>query len=217
MLSQSPASGAAPPIQPKMSVSAVASLVLGLVLCCPLTSIGAIVLGAVGLSATKARVAAGRGLAIAGLTLGILGAALQAGFGLWAYTTVYAPLLEGPATALRAAVDGGGAAMLEKFVLPEDGDPLADAEAFASAVTSRYGALVSCDLDQTGQAPTPDASRPEFEADFDARFERGTVRVRSCTQITDGKGRLTMKLLWIEIIDPARGDLRFPKAPPKQP
>jgi len=208
----------APPSQPRLSVCAVASLVLGLVLCCPLTSVAAIVLGAVGINATKARMALGRGLAIAGLCLGIAGTGLQLAFGAWSYTTIYAPLMEGPAPALRAGLEGGAPAMLERFTIPEGAEDLdAEASAFLEAVRSRYGMLVSCDLDRSTQPPTPDSKRPEFEADFELRFDRATIKARSCTEITTPKGSLSMKLRWIELVDPARGDLRFPPAEPEQP
>ncbi|MFM1883085.1 MAG: hypothetical protein RJA05_1494 [Planctomycetota bacterium] len=207
----------APSPPPRMSVCAVASLVLGLVLCCPLTSLAAIVLGAVGLNATKARMASGRGLAIAGLALGLVGTALQVAFGAWSYTTIYAPLMQGPAPALRAGLDRDAAAMVEQFVAPEDSSLEAEATAFLDTVKSRYGSLVACELDRSTQAPTPDSKRPEFEADFEIRFERATIKARSCTLITTPDGRLSMKLRWIELIDPALGDLRFPAAEPKKP
>ena len=207
----------APSPPPRMSVCAVASLVLGLVLCCPLTSLAAIVLGAVGLNATKARMASGRGLAIAGLGLGLVGTALQLAFGAWSYTTIYAPLMEGPAPALRAGLDGGASAMVSRFTIPEGTKVDAEAAAFLEVIKSRYGNLVSCALDRSTQAPTPDSKRPEFEADFEIRFERATIKARSCTLITTPDGRLSMKLRWIELIDPAQGDLRFPPAEPKAP
>ncbi len=202
---------------PRMSVCAVASLVLGLVLCCPLTSIAAVVLGAVGINVTKARMAAGRGLAIAGLGLGLLGTALQVAFGAWSYTTIYSPLMQGPAPALRAGLDGGAPAMVARFTMPEGIRLDAEAAEFLEAIKSRYGNLVGCELDRSTQAPTPDSKRPEFEADFELRFERATIKARSCTEITTPQGGLSMKLRWIELIDPAQGDLRFPPAEPKAP
>jgi hypothetical protein len=179
--------------------------------------LAAIVLGAVGLNATKARMASGRGLAIAGLGLGLVGTALQLAFGAWSYTTIYAPLMEGPAPALRAGLDGGASAMVSRFTIPEGTKVDAEAAAFLEVIKSRYGNLVSCALDRSTQAPTPDSKRPEFEADFEIRFERATIKARSCTLITTPDGRLSMKLRWIELIDPAQGDLRFPPAEPKAP
>lgn len=202
---------------PPTSVCAVASLVLGLVLCCPLTSLAAIVLGAVGINATKARMASGRGLAVAGLCLGIAGTALQLAFGTWAYATVYAPLMEGPAPALRAGLERGSAAMVECFTIPEGAKLDAEATAFLDAVKSRYGNLVACELDRSTQPPTPDSKRKQFEADFELRFDRATIKARSCTEITTPQDRLSMKLRWLELFDPARGDLRFPPTEPKGP
>ncbi|MBM4115716.1 MAG: hypothetical protein FJ252_07565 [Phycisphaerae bacterium] len=76
---------------------------------------------------------------------------------------------------------------------------------------------MTCELDRSTQAPTPDSKRREFEADFELRFERATIKARSCVEITTPKSALSMKLRWIELIDPAQGDLRFPPAEPKAP
>lgn len=67
---------------PKTSVAAVFSLVFGILGCIPfVTSVLAIVCGAVGISATKNNQRSGRGLAIAGICLGLLGVVLWGLFG----------------------------------------------------------------------------------------------------------------------------------------
>ena len=78
------------PIQPpRTSGAAIASLILGIIGCIPLlTGILAVILGAVGLSATKKPNVGGRGLAIAGLVLGLVSIVGWTGFGglmEWAY------------------------------------------------------------------------------------------------------------------------------------
>lgn len=61
------------PPRPTTSGAAVASLITGLVLCIPwLTGVAAVILGALGLSATRGGQRAGRGMAVAGLALGLL-------------------------------------------------------------------------------------------------------------------------------------------------
>lgn len=67
---------------PKTSIAAVFSLVFGILGCIPLvTSVLAVLLGIVGINATKNNQRSGRGLAIAGLLLGLLGVVLWGLFG----------------------------------------------------------------------------------------------------------------------------------------
>src|ERR1700722_38995 len=78
------------PVQPpRTSGAAIASLILGILGCVPLlTGILAVILGAVGISATKKPNVGGRGLAIAGLVLGLVSIVGWTGFGGlmgWAY------------------------------------------------------------------------------------------------------------------------------------
>jgi hypothetical protein len=67
---------------PRTSGAAIASLILGILGCVPvLTGILAVILGFVGLSATSKPNVGGRGLAIAGLILGLLSIVGWTGFG----------------------------------------------------------------------------------------------------------------------------------------
>lgn len=67
---------------PRTSGAAIASLILGILGCVPLlTGILAVILGFVGISATRKPNVGGRGLAIAGLILGLLSIVGWAGFG----------------------------------------------------------------------------------------------------------------------------------------
>jgi len=67
------ASGMDEQLHPRTSGAAVTSLVLGILLCIPIvTGAGAIIFGIAGLRATRQPIVRGRGLAIAGLTLGIV-------------------------------------------------------------------------------------------------------------------------------------------------
>jgi hypothetical protein len=61
------------PTPVRTSGAAIASLVLALLWICGVGSLAAVILGIVGLSATKAGAMKGRGMAIAGLVLGALG------------------------------------------------------------------------------------------------------------------------------------------------
>jgi hypothetical protein len=67
---------------PRTSGAAIASLILGILGCVPLlTGVLAVILGMIGLGATKKPGVGGRGLAIAGLVLGLLSIVGWTGFG----------------------------------------------------------------------------------------------------------------------------------------
>jgi hypothetical protein len=67
---------------PRTSATSVTALVLGILLCIPfLTSLAAVLFGVVGIRATRRPGVRGRGLAIAGLTLGIVGLLGWSGIG----------------------------------------------------------------------------------------------------------------------------------------
>jgi uncharacterized membrane protein len=81
--------------QPKTSAAAVASLIFGIVFCIPVVSqLAAIILGFVGISKTSNPMVKGRGLAVAGLILGVLGLVgyTAGGFGIYvAYKAAMKP------------------------------------------------------------------------------------------------------------------------------
>jgi hypothetical protein len=74
------------PQMPRTSAAAVTSLVCGLLLCLPI-GVVAIITGIVGISATKNPYIRGRGMAVTGLILGIIGLIVWCGggvgFGVW--------------------------------------------------------------------------------------------------------------------------------------
>lgn len=73
--------GTPPPGERKLSISALMSLICGIIGCVPfITSLLAVILGIVGIKATSDPRRSGRGLAIAGLILGLIG---LAGWGLF--------------------------------------------------------------------------------------------------------------------------------------
>jgi hypothetical protein len=79
-----------PPMPPRTNGWAIGSLVCGLLGCFPifLTALAAIVLGILGISKSKQPNTGGKGLAIAGLVLGVIGLLWSAGFiavGMWGY------------------------------------------------------------------------------------------------------------------------------------
>jgi Domain of unknown function (DUF4190) len=79
--------GYAMPPQSRLSAAAVTSLVCGLVMCIPLvTGIVALITGAIGISATANPAVRGRGLAVAGLILGLVSICAWCFIGYGGYT-----------------------------------------------------------------------------------------------------------------------------------
>ncbi len=194
----------------RTSAVAISSFVVSLVLCCPLTSLAGIGLGIAGWVMTSAPHVKGRVFAALGLGLGVLGLALQIGFGMWAYRTVYLPMLLGPSSALEAARTDGGLGLLAHFALADTPETVHNADEFVNTLRARYGAFTSGSLDRSTSAASPSPGSSRVTLDYELVFERATVRAHANIEITDAKGGLSMKLHWLEIVDPANGDLRFP-------
>lgn len=100
----------APPAKPG-NAAAVASLILGILLCIPLlTSVLAIVFAIVGLRKSRSGQAGGRGMAIAGLVLGIVGLAG------WSAGAVVSYTLYHKAAAVVSDLKNPGKAVTSSFV-----------------------------------------------------------------------------------------------------
>ena len=117
-----------PPVQPqypnpamvqRTSAAAVASLIFGILGCLIITGIIAIITGFIGLGATKNPNVKGRGMAIAGIILGLIGtlgggACLVAGGGaaIWGYKQI-APAIETTNGFTKAIAQGDAAAAMQ--------------------------------------------------------------------------------------------------------
>lgn len=104
----------------RTSAAAIASLVLALLWICGVGSLAAIVLGIIGIRATKAGAAKGRGMAIAGLVIGVLGLLMTVGsfLAIWAFAdeTVITQADEADDVEIvecTRAADGRGLAVLD--------------------------------------------------------------------------------------------------------
>jgi hypothetical protein len=115
---------AQPGMQPtRTSAAAIASLICGILGCFIITGIAAIITGIIGLRATRNPQVKGRGLAIAGLSLGVLttlagtGCLVSTGgFAYWAYRQ-YAPAVEAM-NGLATAASAGNADQVMNYVDP---------------------------------------------------------------------------------------------------
>ena len=144
---------------PKTSAMAVASLVCSLICCIPvLPAIGALLglfaLVSIGSNPMKR----GKGLAVAGLLLGILFTAGQIYFGYTAYRTVMI-FKDGPYEALQPGFQGDYATMRANFGAAGQAATDEEARAFIEGLRAAYGELQGSEIDlsqyQGMQQPGP--------------------------------------------------------------
>jgi len=196
---------------PPVSKASVASLVLSLVFCCPLTSLAGIVTGLIALFGSGQRVT-GKWLAVLGILLGVAGLSLQGAASVFGFNAVIKPILDGPQTAIIAGQAGDITAFRDSFIPISDakGGSEAAASAFIQELTNRYGTLKSAALDQNSAPTTPKSDTRVFESEYLLDFNKGRMRARCSMEIADSKGQLTMKLIAVEITDSQYGNLAYP-------
>jgi hypothetical protein len=168
------------------------------------------VLGVVGLVQTRKPHYHGRGLAIAGVSLGVLFTVGWLIFGAWWNTNVRQPLLNGPQAALQRGfvgdVDGFQRAFVHDGNVPDDQVAIA----FINELRQRYGELRA--VRQAAESPwddaAPDRGRVRVPYVFD--FARDDVVGEAMFIISDPAGGLALKWRYVVIRDAARGDLVYP-------
>jgi len=197
----------------------IASLICSLICCIPAlgligAALGVFALIAIGGNAGKYK---GRGLAIAGIIIGLLITVLWIPGGWFAFKlgslgaqAVRMGEQEVPA-AMQDASDGTYQPLLDLLV--DQSVTEADAVTFFETVESRYGGITSVSL-STQVQPAPGEAIMPFE--YSVTFDDGTTRsVTARIQIANEAGQtfeeiFNTGLLRIEIDDDEQGDLTFP-------
>ena len=199
-------------LPPQTGKLAVASLVCGLVFCCPLTTLLAPILGLAHFITAKGKPwVRGAGLAVGGMLLGLV---FSAGwiFIAWGTAQVIAQMTNVPREALMALSAGDLGAFKTQWIgLDEGPETTAEIAAFGRAVRGRYGMFVDLRLDdQTERAPEATGLaylpflvvfRPESGPDVEVSALAGYAPT--------GNG-LEMKLAELTFFDAELGDLVFP-------
>lgn len=194
-----------------MSRWAVASLLLGIGICPPL-SVSAIFCGIRALMAMRYRPELrGRSLAILGIIAGFLSLALFAWLAVWWNDTARRPMIDGPLAAIKAGQSGDVAQFKAWFT--EAGASASDEEAasFLNALTTRYGQL-------SGSQQRVDLLDPEAIRRFkqpvvwyEFLFSSGSVPAMSQFILFDPvTGSRLARFAFVMIQDADAGDLVYP-------
>lgn len=198
---------------PQTSKLAIASLVCGLVFCCPVTTLLAPLLGIAHFVAAAGKPwVRGAGLAIGGILLGLV---MSAGWGFVAWSTykLFDQAMRLPQAAFAALSASDVAefrSMWQGLAEGSEGD--AQITAFRQDLEARYGAFESMRIDEQGQQPPPAGSQA-FTLPFIATFagtDGASVEVPVIVTFMPSQVALELKLVLVEFLDADRGDLVFP-------
>jgi hypothetical protein len=205
---------------PRTSGMAITSLVLSLVGIIPclglLTAAIGALLGLIGL-VTISPPRKGKGLAAAGLLLGVvfLGAQAYGGKLLWDFVYRFVEVMEtGPRDALNDGFAGNYAAFRGAFHGPGASATNDEAQAFIDALRSRYGEFISSQFPQSGPGNMqPAPGQASLPVPYVLTFENAEVQCEAEIIFADPAQQQAVfinKLGYILVKDPDLGDLRFP-------
>lgn len=195
---------------------ATASLICSLILCCPIVTLVGVILGIVALLKIRGSAMSGRGLAWAGIIIGILTTTLTTLFMIIAINVGLGVLEQTPesvTTAIKAGITGD----IEKFRMEFTHDAVAASDdeitSFLETITTRYGVFDKAVIDmatmQAGQQPSGD----EPELPIQLVFETKTISAIAVFTVAQGTDSLIdVQIQCLLIRDPENGDVAFPLA-----
>ncbi len=196
---------------PRVSAWAIASLAASVGVLCPLLAVIGPLLGVRALVEIKAHPSRrGRGLALAGIWLGVASTIAWIVFVFWWNVNVRHVLRRGPDDALRAAYSGDFSAFREAFI--GRGANVSDEEirTFIDSLRERHGAFVESRQDDMVSQPKQTGER-SVKIPIMYTFESGNVRGE--VQVLLYARVLAAKLQSITVKD-EHGVLMFPADPP---
>lgn len=194
-----------------------ASLLCSIAICCPAMSLAGPLLGARALVEMRADpLVRGRGLALAGIWIGIATLVCWGLGAWWWHVNARLPMMHGPREALHGGLAGDLPAFKAAFERKGSDD---EARAFLNEVQSRYGRFLESRQKQIAQAATQQSVQPSaFVIRYELEFDRESVEA-DAEFITFGPSGLipdpVFKWGSIRIIDAQRGDLVYPVAEAK--
>jgi hypothetical protein len=195
---------------------AFASVLCSLAVFCPVLTLVGPVLGIKALAEIRLQPGlGGRGLATAGIVIGLAVTLTWGAIALWWQVTVRTPLIDGPIAEIQALQRGE----IDRFRNGFVGEAAMAGEdeilAFAGQMAQRYGLLLRIEQDPLSDIDPVGEHRFEARVPYVFHFETGTVRsvarfeVRRLRSLRLGAGWRSMTLF-----DEQRGDITFPAERP---
>ena len=197
----------------RTSLLAIASLVMSLVCCLPGFPLLGALLGIVALVAIASNAAlAGKGLAIAGIVLGLL---LTLGQGVTVLVVVMG--FNQMTGLVESTLEDGLGGQFDRFDRAFVGTPdREETEAFVGELRERYGDFRSVQMDWAGYQHVQQTAPGEVPLPLRAVFENDEVTAMVVLQ-QDPAAASGFSILRIDVYDPRRGDLTFPPDAPAPP
>lgn len=205
-------------VEQKTSGLAIGSLVCSLIMCCPLTTIIGPLLGLAAIITIGSNPARkGKGIAMAGIIIGIIATAGWGGATVWGRNNFYLPEQEGPVAVMTAgfADDKQGFRMGLMGEAANGTDE--EIQEFIDALRGRYGDFIICVIDKvefTTNPPTfEELIKPVKTYPYIFQFENATLKARVELSAQDPQ---TGQFLWgikfgtILILDENLGDIIYP-------
>ena len=195
---------------------AVASLLCSLA-CCPVATLLGPLLGLRALVQIRANptTVRGRGIAIAGIVIGLAISLVWIAAAIWWQFNARLPMLNGPRDALQAGLAGDVARFKAAFVGDDPAGPADEAIAFLNQLSTRYGRLLDSTLSQS-PITKPTLSGPaELRITYTLTFDQSQVEAEAAFVTFAPSAAIpkpVFKWAWIRVIDPLRGDLVYPVA-----
>ena len=197
---------------PRTSGLAIASLICSLLICCPfLPSLLGLVFGLIAFVAIgRNPVLRGRGLAIAGILIGVIGV------GGWSAITVYAVdvgkfIMQGPNEALASAASGDISGFKSYCWGPAVSASDEEAKQFITDLEARYGAFVSCRMDETPRATQAKYGSPIVPFPYVIQCKDASVKAEIEIAFSDPqRGGFLKNIASFRVFDSDRGDLKYP-------
>jgi hypothetical protein len=205
----------APLQQARTSGLAIGSLICSLICLCPVTTILGILLGLGALGSISGNpMRKGKGLAIAGILLGVIFTAGQAFFGYGMYKA-YGIFSDAPYQALQPGFAGNMSAFKANF--GSSGTAVSDerAQAFIDELRDRYGNLQSSKMNIAAfQGMQQSPGQPVQTMPWLLNFDQAAVSVELTFDQNDQvPGAKKIIFSEIRVIDTDQGDMIFPPPP----
>lgn len=211
---QDSAEQSAPPAPPKVSALAIASLVCSLFICCPIVTLVGPFLGLSAIISISAHPMErrGKGIALAGIIIGIITTAAWGG-GIYFAGLLTRGMLDFADHDVATALDDGFAGDFNKFRLVLTSDSAQQAtdgtiQTFLDELTARYGAFSDVNISDSLEGFETENNRVTMPVELE--FAGGKTVSGRMEFILESVSADGWRLHSITIPDRDRGDLRFP-------